>query len=80
MRRPSGTTNRQIRRQRKVVAKAKCKAYDDLYTSLEEKDGQLKAMRIVKRKNWESQDMYQIKQMKNEVGQVLLDEEEIKER
>ena len=50
------------------MAKAKYKAYDDLYTSLEEKDGQLKAMRIVKQKNWKSQDMYQVKQMKNEVG------------
>ena len=62
------------------MAKAKCKAYDDLYTSLEEKDGQLKAMRIAKQKNRESQDMCQVKQMKSEVGQVLLDEEEIKER
>ena len=62
------------------MAKAKCKAYDDLYTSLEEKDGQLNAMRIAKHKNRESQDMYQAKQMKNDVGQVLLDDEDIKER
>ena len=65
---------------KKAVAKVKGKACDDLYTSLEEKDGQLKAMRIAEQKNRESQDMYQVKQMKNKVGQVLLDEEEIKER
>ena len=63
-RRPSGTTNRQLRKQRKAVAKAKCKAYDDFYTSLEEKGGQLKAMRIAKQKNRESQDMYQVKHEK----------------
>ena len=42
---------------KKAVAKAKCKANDDLYTSLEGKDGQLKAMRIAKQKNRESQDV-----------------------
>ena len=65
---------------KKAVAKAKCKACDDLYTSLEEKDGQLKAMRIAKHKNQEFQDMCQAKQMKNDVGQVLLDDEDIKDR
>ena len=59
---------------------AKCTAYDDLYTSLEEKDGQLKAMRIAKQKNRESQDITQAKQIKNDVGQVLLDDEDVKER
>ena len=37
-------------------------------------------MRIAKQENREFQDMYHVKQMKNDVGQVLLDEEEIKER
>ena len=63
-----------------AVAKTKCKAYDDLYTSLKEKDWQRKAMRIAKQKNRESQSYVPSKTDKNEVGQVLLDEEEIKER
>ena len=54
----------QANKAKKAVAKVKCKAYNDLYTGLEEKDGQLKTMRIAKQKNQESQNMYQIKKIK----------------
>lgn len=65
---------------KRAVAKAKGAAFEDLYESLEGKDGQQKAIRIAKQKNRESQDVYQVKLMKDGEGNVLADEDEIKER
>ncbi len=58
---------------KRAIAKAKAVAYEDLYKSLEEEEGLQKAIRIAKQKNKESQDVYQVKRMKDENGQVLSD-------
>ena len=47
---------------KRAVAKAKATAFNDLYASLEEKEGQQRAIRIARQKNTESQDIYQAKQ------------------
>ena len=62
------------------VAKAKSKAYENLYNSLSEKDGQRKAIRIAKQKNKEAQDIYQAKRVKESGGQILTGEAQIRER
>ena len=62
------------------MAKAKSKAYEDLYNSLSDKDGQRKAIRIAKQKNKEAQDIYQAKRVKESGGQILTGEAQIKER
>ena len=62
------------------VAKAKSKAYENLYNSLSEKDGQRKAIRIAKQKNKEAQDIYQAKRVMESGGQILTGEAQIRER
>ena len=53
------------------MAKAKSKAYDNLYNGLNKHDRQRKAIRIAKQKNKEAQDMYQAKRVKDSRGQIL---------
>ena len=53
------------------MAKAKSKAYENLYNSLSEQDGQRKAIRIAKQKNKETLDVYQTKRVKGSGGQIL---------
>ena len=62
------------------VAKAKSKAYENLYNSLSEEDGQRKAIRIAKQKNKEAQDVYQAKRIKGSGGHILTREVQIRER
>ena len=62
------------------VEKAKSKAYENLYSSLSEEDGQRKAIRIAKQKNKEAQDVYQAKRIKGSGGQILTREAQIRER
>ncbi|XP_063615634.1 uncharacterized protein LOC134788734 [Penaeus indicus] len=63
---------------KKEVTKSKSKAYEDLYNSLEGEEGQRKAIRITKQKNRDSKDVYQAKRVKNEDGQVLTDDTQIR--
>ena len=65
---------------KKAVAIAKEAVYKDLYKSLEGAEGEKRAIRIAKQKNRESQDVYQVKLIKNADGNILTDEGEIKER
>ena len=62
------------------VTKAKSKAYENLYNSLSEKDGQRKAIRIAKQKNKEAQDLYQAKWIMGSGGHILTREAQIRER
>ena len=62
------------------MAKAKATAFNDLYASLAEKEGQQRAIRIARQMNRELQDIYQAKQMKDSDERILLDGEEIKEQ
>jgi len=65
---------------KRAVAKAKSEAYKDLYDSLENKDGQQKAIRLAKQRNKESEDVYQARMIKNHSGEVLTTERQIKNR
>ena len=66
---------------KRAVARAKTEAYNDLYDSLtDDQEGERKAIRIAKQKHKESQDVYQGKQIKDVNGDVLREENDIKER
>jgi len=61
------------------AAKAKSRAYKNLYDSLSEKDGQRKGTRIAKQKNSEAQDVYRAKIVRESRGKVLKGEAQIGE-
>ena len=66
---------------KRAVSKAKGEAYKDLYESLGEgEDGMRKAIRIAKQKNKDSQDVYQVRQIKGSDGTVLTEENEVRMR
>ena len=66
---------------KRAVAKAKNEVYKDLYKGLAEgEEGMHKAIRIVKQKNKESQDVYRGRQVKSSDGTVLVEEEKVKMR
>ena len=65
---------------KRAVIKAKGATFEDLYTSLEGKEGQQKAIRIARQKNREAQDVYQVQKIQGSDGRILSDGEEVKER
>ena len=65
---------------KKEVARAKLIAYRDMYKSLEEQGGENIAIRIAKCRKKRSEDVSQIRCIKNKDGEVLLDDDKIKER
>ena len=64
---------------KRPVIKAKGVAFEDMYASLEGKEGQQKVIKIARQKNKEAQNVYQAQQIKGSDGQILLDGEEVKE-
>ena len=65
---------------KKEVAIAKNEAYKELYEGLKSAEGEKKAIRIAKQRNKESQDLSQAKLIKNSMGNVLMEEGEMKKR
>ena len=65
---------------KKAVARAKWIAYRDMYKSLEEQGGVNTAIRIAKCRKKRSEDVSQIRCIKNKDGEVLLDDDKIKGR
>ena len=65
---------------RRKVAQAKSRAWDDLYKELESPRGRKSLFQLAKQRNKASKDFTRIKQMKNEQGQVLMVDEEIRKR
>ena len=63
-----------------TMVRAKAAAYEDLYKSLDEKEGLKKALRIAKQRHKDSSDVYQAKTIKEEGGRTLSENDEIKER
>ena len=59
---------------------AKTRAWDDVYAKLGTKEGEEKIFRIAKAHNKATKDLTQIKQMKDQEGSVLTDENQIRER
>ncbi|XP_071718776.1 uncharacterized protein [Rutidosis leptorrhynchoides] len=68
------------REAKKAVALAKEKAYEDLYRKLDSKDGANDIYRIAKARERRIRDLDNIKFIKNEVGQTLVKDDEIRNR
>ena len=60
--------------------KAKKKAYEELYDRLETKEGTNKLFKLAKQRDRQGQDVQQIRVIKNEDGEVLMEEEKVKQR
>lgn len=65
---------------KRAVAEAKNRAWDELYSELETPEGEKKLFKLAKKRDKASKDLTQIKQMKNEQGEVLTENEMITER
>ncbi|XP_071688795.1 uncharacterized protein [Rutidosis leptorrhynchoides] len=68
------------REAKKVVARAKDKAYEDLYRKVDSKEGANDIFRIAKARDRRRRDVDNIKFIKDEVGQTIVKEEEIRKR
>ncbi|XP_071704477.1 uncharacterized protein [Rutidosis leptorrhynchoides] len=68
------------REAKKAVARAKEKAYEDLYMKLNSKEGANDIYRIAKARERRRRDLDNIKFIKNEGGQTLVKEDEIRKR
>ncbi|XP_071686840.1 uncharacterized protein [Rutidosis leptorrhynchoides] len=68
------------REAKKVIARAKEKAYKDLYRKLDSKEGANDIYRIAKARERRRRDLDNIKFIKNEAGQTLVKEDEIWKR
>ena len=65
---------------KKAVTDAKMKAYDDLYTRLDSKEGEKRIYKLAKARERKTRDFNQVKCIKSEDSKVLVRDEEIKER
>ena len=65
---------------KKEVAKARNKAYEELYKKLETKEGENEMFKIAKQKNRQSKDVQQVKVIKSKTGEILMEEEKVKQR
>ncbi|XP_071727897.1 uncharacterized protein [Rutidosis leptorrhynchoides] len=68
------------REAKKAVAQAKEKAYEDLYKKLDSKEGANDIYRIAKARERRRRDLDTIKFIKNDAGQTLVKEDEIRKR
>ena len=64
---------------KREVAKARDKAYDELYEKLEAKDGGNELFKIAKQRNRQSKDVQQVKAIKSKTGETLMKEEKAKQ-
>ena len=71
------TTRKQAKRE---VAKARNKAYEDLYEKLKTKKGENELFKIAKQRNRQSKDVQQVRVIKIKTGEILMEEEKVKQR
>ena len=71
------TAKKQAKRK---VAKARNKAYEELYKKLEIKDGGNKLFKIAKQRNRQSKDVQQVRVVKSKAGKMVMEEEKVKQR
>ena len=71
------TARKQAKRE---VAKARNKAYEELYEKLETKEGENDVFKIAKQRNRQSKDVQQVKVIKSKTGEILMKEEKVKQR
>ena len=65
---------------KRAVARAKAEAYQHLYKAMETPDGLNMALRIAKQRSKNSKDITQPKMIKDEQGNILKEDEDIKSR
>ena len=62
------------------MAKAKSKAYDELYEGLDTKEGEKTLYRLARQRHQAGKDVQQVRMMKDEDGNVMTDEESVLRR
>ena len=69
------------RKQAKIeVAKARNKAYEELYEKLETKQGENEVFQLAKQRNRQSKDVQQVRVIRSKTGEILMEEEKLKQR
>ena len=68
------------KRAKREVAKARNEAFEELYQRLETKEGAKDLFKIAKQRDRDSKDVQQAKVIKNKSGEVLVEEELVKQR
>ena len=71
------TARKQAKRE---LAKARNKAYEELYEKLETKQGENEVFKIAKQINRQSKDVQQVRIIKSKTGEILMEEEKVKQR
>ncbi|KAK3516035.1 hypothetical protein QTP70_002420 [Hemibagrus guttatus] len=67
-------------RVKREVSKAKQKAYDELYTRLDTREGQKDLYRLARQRDRDGKDLQQVRVIKNRDGRVLTSEESVQRR
>ena len=62
------------------VAKARNKAYEELYKKMETKEEKNEVFKIAKQRNRQSKDVQQVRVIKSKTGEILMEEEKVKQR
>ena len=65
---------------KRTVAKVKNEAFQELYERLETKEGLNELFRIPKQRNKNGQDVQQLKVVKSEYGEVLVEDHKVQQR
>ena len=65
---------------KRTVAKVKNKVFQDLFQHLETKEGVNEVFRIAKQRNKNGQDVQQVRVVKSECGEVLVEEQRVQQR
>ena len=68
------------RETKKAVSEAKAKAFEELYRRLDTKEGERELFKLAKARDRRTKDLNQVKCIKDEDENVLVKDEEIKER
>ncbi|KAK3565722.1 hypothetical protein QTP86_014199, partial [Hemibagrus guttatus] len=68
------------RRVKREVSNAKQKAYDELYTRLDTRDGQKDLYRVARQRDRDGKDVQQVRVIKDRDGRVLTSEESVQRR
>ncbi|KAK3522406.1 hypothetical protein QTP86_009978 [Hemibagrus guttatus] len=68
------------RRVKREVSKAKLKAYDELYTRLETREGEKDLYRLARQRDRDGKDVQQVRVIKDRDGRVLTSEESVQRR
>ena len=65
---------------KKKVAKARNKAYEELYKKLETKERENELFKRAKQRNRQSKDVQQVRVIKSKAAEMLLEKEKVKQR